>query len=331
MCIAQNVYYLIGYSNILPYFSFMKAAGPKNNKTDDRFSLIEFKDLMFEKIVPLEELLDNRGMPLSKILAYWRRNNLLPFISGGKWLEISFAQLIWLRILDDLRDIGLPLSKVQQVCDYFFKDAYFNDLPKKNLNYNKSLIKKKILAGTQSEEDEQFLLQIEQILKYDKALHFLKFDVNYLSNFIASSISQHDEALIYIFPDGRVREFIGDRYMGHKEYDVDRMEPHICLSITHYFKEFIRDEELSVLFMPQILNEEENKVLREMRKKNIKEITIIFDNDNKPRIESSKNGIMTQEQTRQIKEMLALKNYEKIIIDTIDEKRLSFKRTMKKI
>lgn len=307
-------------------------AGNKNDIIkDNRFSLTEFRELMFEKIVPIRELFDKKGNPLFKVIAYWRRHNLLPFVPEGKWMDISFAQLIWLRILDDLREITFPLSKMQIVCDYFFKDAYFDDLPKKNLLFNKEQVKKKIAARTQTDEDEEFLLQIEEILKQPKALHILKFDVNYLSNFIAASISQDKEAVIYIFFDGRVREFIGDNYMSHKKNDIDRLEPHICLSITNYLREFISDDELSRLFMPQILNDEEQKVLLEMRNKNIKQITIILNKETPPRIESTTTGIMTEKQTKAIKEILGLKNYEQIILDTKDEKTLSFKRTRKKI
>ncbi|MBK7558957.1 MAG: hypothetical protein IPI54_12130 [Chitinophagaceae bacterium] len=217
------------------------------------------------------------------------------------------------------------------VCNYFFNDAYNDELPKKNLLFNKAQIKKKLAAGTHTDEDEAFLLQIEDTLQCDKATLILKYDVNYLSNFIAASISQEKEAIIYIFFDGSVREFIGDNYTSHHKYDIDRLEPHICLSLTNYLKEFINDEELSTLFMPQILNDEEQKVLLEMRKKNIKQITIIFNKETTPRIESSTTGVLTEKQTKAIKEIVGLKNYEQIILDTMDEKSISFKRTRKRI
>ena len=123
-------------------------------------SLSEFREFMFKKIVPLKDLKDNKGEPLAKVLAFWRRNDLIPYVTPGKWMGISFAQLIWIRILDDLRDINFPVEKMKLLCDYFYKDAYFDDLPQKNLESNKKEILKRKSLGTQTEEDEYMLQYI---------------------------------------------------------------------------------------------------------------------------------------------------------------------------
>src|SRR5204862_8340453 len=110
-------------------------------------------------------LKDHKGIQLEKILAFWRRHKLLPFIPESRWLQISFAQLIWIRMLDDLRSINFPVKKMVGLCDYFFKDAYFDELPKLNLEINRESIKKRIQVGTQTEEDEKMLDYIEMVLQ----------------------------------------------------------------------------------------------------------------------------------------------------------------------
>jgi hypothetical protein len=297
-----------------------------------QISLSEFRDFMFAKTVPIRNLLDHKGEPLEKVLSFWRRNELLPFIEPGKWLEVSFAQLIWIRILDDLRRINFPVDKMKMLCDYFFKDAYFDDLPKKNLEYNKKEIQKRKKLNTQTEEDEQMLSHIENVMKYDKALTILKFDVNYLSDFIARSIADKEDGNIYIFFDGTVAEYIGQDYWGHKNIEADRQKPYICLTISHYLKEFIADKDIEALLMPQLLNDDETKVLREVRRKNIKEIRIYKNDNKKPmKIETTKIGVITNSEAKHIKEILGLKNYERIELKTMDEKSLSFKVTRKQI
>ena len=304
----------------------------KVDDTDEYIFLSEFREFLFQTIVPIKEMTDKKGKPLEKILAFWRRNNLIPFIDSGSWLKISFAQLIWLRILDDLRDINFPVGKMKIVCDYFFKDAYDDELPEKNLEFNRKLILNKKLAGIQTEDDEDLLLVIENSLKDKTLLYILKFNVNYLTNLLLSVIGGKEDGYIYIYFDGRVVDKIGNGYVGHKEINFDLNEPHIILSIGHYLKEFINNEELSTLLIPQLLNDDEIKVLREMRRNNIKEITIRKFNDKKGiRIESTKEGILSKDQAQQIKEILGMKNYERITIDTMDEKTLSFKMTRKKI
>ena len=83
-------------------------------------SLSEFKQFMFDQIVPVKDLKDHKGEPLDKVITYWRRQQLLPFIGEGSWLKISFAQLVWLRILDSLREISFPVNQMKKICDYFF-------------------------------------------------------------------------------------------------------------------------------------------------------------------------------------------------------------------
>ncbi|UAY52829.1 hypothetical protein [Ferruginibacter albus] len=303
-----------------------------NDEAEELFSFAEFRKFMFETTVPIKELTDKKGKPLEKILAFWRRNELLPFIADGKWAKMSFAQLFWLRILDDLREISFPVDKMKLICNYFFKDAYDNNLPERNIRKNKEEIEKKIIAGTQTQEDEEYFELLKYYLSEPPILYIFKFSINYLVNLIASVIASENDGFIYIFFDGRVAEFIGHENVGHKDFTPDLTEPHIQLSISHYLKEFIRDEDISSLLMPQLLNEDEIKVLREMRRNNIKEITIYRINDKKNfQIQSSKEGILSKEKTLQLKEILGLKNYERITIDTMDEKTLSFKMTRKKI
>jgi hypothetical protein len=113
------------------------------NGYPDIIKLSEFKALMFERVIPIKDLTDNKGAPLFKILNYWRRHELLPFVDPGKWISVSCMQLIWIRILDDLRSIGFPILKMKSVCNYFFKDAYDDNLAERNFKYNKDLIEKK--------------------------------------------------------------------------------------------------------------------------------------------------------------------------------------------
>ena len=41
-------------------------------------------------------------------------------------------------------------------------------------------------------------------------------------------------------------------------------------------------------------------------------------------IKSTKSGILSEEDTMRIKEILGLKNYETITLDTVDEKKIKF-------
>ncbi len=280
--------------------------------------------------ISIKNLKDRKGKPLENIIAFWRRHKLLPFVESGQWMKVSFMQLIWIRILDDLRDINFPVEKMKLVCKYFFLDAYRDEVPKKNFEYNKKAIQQKKLAGTQTEEEDSLLQFIEDGLKNEPLMRILNLNVNYLSNFVAAVLANEKDGSIIIYFDGSVAEYVGDVCHSHIETIPDAILPHIKLSLGYYLKEFLSDEELAAIVMPQLLNEDEIKVLREMRRKNAKEITIQLEGQ-KSRIITVSNGKLTEAQVQSVKEIFGLKNYESITLDTIDEKSMSFKRIRKRI
>jgi hypothetical protein len=112
---------------------------------------------------------------------------------------------------------------------------------------------------------------------------------------------------------------------------VDPLRPHIYISIKYLLEKFIQHKELSEILVQQLLNEEEKKVLQELKKKNLKELTIDLKDGRVTKIKSRSDGTITGEQARQIREILELKNYESITLDTMDEKSLFFKKIKKKV
>lgn len=303
----------------------------KEVKDDDLISLVEFHQFMFHNIVPIEDLDDYEGKTLSKMLPFWRRKKLLPFIKVGEHIKISFAELIWLRILDTLRQLSYPVSLTNIVCDYFFKDAHENDLPKKNFYVNKEQLLKKKQTSFLTDEEEEILRFVEEGLKDEVLMTILKSDVNYLTNLVISCIKNGEERKILIFPDGRVAESHLSEIRTHRKYEIDETEPHIELSITYYLKEFIKNEQLLLLLMPQLLDDRAKQVLKEIRDRNVKEITIQMKDGNITNMTRVRRGMITGEQAMQIKNILGLRNYQRITLDTLDNNRYVITKTDKKI
>ena len=205
-------------------------------------------------------------------------------------------------------------------------------MPEKNIQDNRDLYLKKKRAGTISDEELVMLQRMEEIAADDVLLHILKPDINYLTNLISECVASREEAGILIFTDGEIGKRLGSEYYSHRTNGVDPSKPHIYLSIIYYLKEFIVNEELQSLIIPQILNHDEKTVLKELRNRNISEIVIKrVGKDGVLKIESSKNGIISGNEMKQIRRILGLRNYEEIKISTRDEKTLIFKKTIKKI
>lgn len=294
-------------------------------------SITDFIQLLFVHVVPLKGLLDFQGGYLRQIMPFWRKKGLVPFIEKGKWVRISFAELIWLRILDDLRSVSFPIEKIQKAVDYFFMDAYDDDLPRRILDYNKHELEKIKLARPLLPNEQSAMSYLEHMEQYPALMYAAKLDVNYLSQLVVRSLSEGKEASILIFKDGQVVEKFGSEYQTHRSTMPDLAMLHLELSISHYLKEFILSEELSDLFLSKVLSQQEEKVIKEMRNRKVKQITIHMHDGEVKRIESKRAMVFTQEQLMQVKQVLGIKNYEKIEIDTINKKDFVVHKTNKQL
>lgn len=296
---------------------------------DELISFSEFSEFMFQAVVPIADIKDFRDNPIVQVFPYWRRHGLLPFIPKGKWnINISFAQLIWLRILDTFREFSVSLSSSKEVCNYFFKNAYDDDLPKMNLIRNKEIIEARISNGRAFENDEHLLAEINKMLNDDVLLYGLKFEINYLTRLITDCIATQSNAGFIVFANGQVFEYLDDNYFSNRESELDLTKPHIKLSLKHYLKEFIQKDELQKLFVPRILNNNEKEVLKALRQQNTSILIKKHDGDSL-RIESTNEGIISESNAKKIREILGLRNYEEITITTRDEKTLTFKKVKK--
>lgn len=300
------------------------------NFDTELISISEFREFMFHRIVPIDDILDSKGVKMELMLPYWRKKQVIPFVPKGLKFEISFAQLFWLRILDQLRLFSYTIKNTRKICDYFFKDAYDNHLPKKNLEYNKELLLKKKLAGVISEKEETTLQWIEEKLNDEKFLHVLKFDINYLTNLISNSLESKEQAGILIFLDGEVLEHIGDVYFNHNNINIDRRKPHIYFSISYLLEEFINQSELQSLLLPQILSDDEKLVLKEMKISNVKELNIKKGENGTFSISRTTERTITGEEASEVRRIFGLGNYEEVNLITRDEKTIVFKNTKKK-
>ncbi len=92
---------------------------------NDSLSLLDLEMSYFQPILPLKGFMGKDGQSLYNSLPFWRRNKLLPFFAEGGWgIEVSLSQLIWLRILDNLRALGYPVKDTEKITDYFFNNFF---------------------------------------------------------------------------------------------------------------------------------------------------------------------------------------------------------------
>lgn len=74
----------------------------------------------------LSDVRDRAGNALDRKLLYtWKERGLLPFDKPSGWSKFSFVELVWLRLVMELREFGLELEKIVNLKDYYFSDEHY--------------------------------------------------------------------------------------------------------------------------------------------------------------------------------------------------------------
>ncbi|GDX42069.1 hypothetical protein LBMAG22_05980 [Bacteroidota bacterium] len=306
----------------------------KNEKMldKDRISLKEFRQYIFYPVYPVSNLKDLKNKQMSESFPFWRRNGLMPFIPKGKHnVEISFAQVIWLRILDHLRALGYGVSDTAQLCDRLFKDAYLEELPKKRIKYHYDRLREKELAQTINEDERETLLRLSQMLEDSILLYGLKFEINFLTDLIIWCLDNNQEAGILVFPGGICMKRLGEEIHPLGNTSPDPAAPHIYLSIFYFLKEFIQSEDLGLIRIPGLLNENEKKVLAALNSKNISELTIKLSGGEVVRVDSKHFKQISGDDAKRIRLAIGLGQYEEVTLSVRGADSITFQKLKKSI
>jgi len=299
---------------------------------NDRISLKEFRQYIFYPVYPVSNLKDLKNKQISESFPFWRRNGLMPFIPKGKHnVEISFAQVIWLRILDHLRALGYGVSDTAQLCDRLFKDAYLEELPKKRIKYHYDRLREKDLAQTINEDERETLLRLSQMLEDSILLYGLKFEINFLTDLIIWCLDNNQEAGILVFPGGICMKRLGDEILPLGEASPDPAAPHIYLSILYFLKEFIQSGDLRLIKIPGLLTENEKKVLAALNSKNISELTIKLSEGEVVRVDSKHFKQISGDDAKRIRLAIGLGQYEEVTLSVRGADSITFQKLKKSI
>lgn len=67
----------------------------------------------------------------SKILYVWKKQGLLPFYDSNTekriWWRFSFIEICWLKVLIELRKVGIGMQKLQELTAYFYPEHFIEE------------------------------------------------------------------------------------------------------------------------------------------------------------------------------------------------------------
>jgi hypothetical protein len=271
----------------------------------------------------------------SKIFHVWKSKGLVDFIERGKWARLTFVEYLWLRTLETMRKFGCSVKLMQAIYYDLFTKAYDENLAEKKMKSNHKFYTNLKKNRTLTDEESERLEYIEGYLEYPSSQIGERNEVTYFYELVLGCITYQMETGIIIFEDGTFTKFTNTPFENKKNTSpvIDITKPHLYIPISSYILEFIKTEEKDkFLVKAGLLSEDEYRVIREIRNKNVKSITVTFKEDGHKveKIECDKKGQIKGEDAKKIMKLLGLKNYSGIELSTRNGSTLSFTHTEKK-
>lgn len=279
----------------------------------------------------------------SKIFHYWKMNGLVGTLEQGKWADISFVELLWLRTLETMRKFGCSLNLLKNIYSDLFLKAYEMNLGKNtledNIAYYQNLQRIRPLT---IEEKNQLELSLHT-LNDSLIMMALRTEISYFYQFILKTINQGIETGIEIFEDESYQFFerndeaefldksksvININYKSNNE-----TRPHLYIPFSSMIAEIIEDADKDELIEGiGLITREELWIIKELRNKNVNKITISFDHKSKKpsKIEFDSGGTIDGNKAKEIMRILGLSNYNSIKISTRSGTSLSYNKTVRK-
>ncbi len=270
----------------------------------------------YDKILELSERLMQKsfigtdtGVPYRSI-NHWENSGLIDNDRGEarSWRRFSFVEFIWIRMIDEMRKVGLPMDTIKAVKQSLFQPASIVDLD----IHLRSIYQARDTANVYHEAGRE---EMEKDMRdrFDGGVEEQQLDGNWLQHLILSSIVKRCPVILVVFTDGTpfaIHEEPG--YFIFPEH-LDRLsfETHVRIPITGIIKEFLRGglaiERMGDL---QILEPNEQTVLRIIHSGQYDSVTVSF----KDKKMKSMELRQSQEVTRKIVDVLAAGKYQDISI-----------------
>lgn len=261
-----------------------------------------------------------------KIFSAWKKHGIIPMQENGKWIKANFVELVWIRMLETMRRLNCSVATMQKAYHHFFKRAWEEKLADKNRSVLIAVIKEK-MHHYGVKVDELYRLHILEETEQNPELKSkLNFEVNYLYELLVKILLRGGEGGLLIDLNGDCKEYYTDSNALTNIRSLQLIqEPLITIPISHIIAELLLDTYgVEFLSKHNVINDDELRVIKELRNDNVASITVSKGEDDTLSISANEKGLITGEQARKIMQILGIKNYSSIELKTRNNSTLSF-------
>jgi len=233
---------------------------------------------------------------------------------------------LWLQTLDAMRKLGCGVKLMKTVHQELFIRAYEDKLAEKTLRDNIEVLKKLSDTRPLTKNEEDILVHSMNTLNDEIKMSVTRLDITYFYQLVVKCFTNNNEVGIVIFEDHSFSTYEKREIIEDESALLDLSVPHILIPISHFIKVFIFNEEKEKFLLPAgIITDDELKVIHLIRNKNVKKLTITFNDKKVPvQFECEESGLISGEKAKHIMQYVGMKNYSGVELKTRDGKTLSY-------
>lgn len=214
----------------------------------------------------------------SRVFNNWRKEGIIPESpEDGKWAYFDFIQYLWLQIIKDFRQFGLPLVTIAKVKDFLFDEDFlqgsFNE-------EQKTLVKETLEEKLGHPFTDEEVQDLEKEIKFLENNHRNTFLPYRLSCIVLDHFMYRSKVNLTISLSGQVSTW--SEKINRQREEID--EPYITVPLHYYFSKFISEKTKTEFSKPgtaviPVISEEEAKVLKALRSELDQEVTVKYRSD----------------------------------------------------
>lgn len=287
-------------------------------------------------------------------LRYWRKMGLLPFFDQSKHAYISISQMMWLRFLSELKNLGASIATLKEVNFKFIERGYRDEVARLNLLELKKKLITELEKDPNNTTNEQTLKSVEYILNDRLLKYSIQIDFNYFNLNIIDHVINGTDVQFVVTSDKLLNKETNEvekkirisviRNHEDKKYletvlDNDNVDfydfenkafkkPAIVFPAKFFIEDVFGDCSISEkAFNIMILTKTEKRLFAEIRNRNVKEVKLLPENDkigNKPYCILDEKGMLNTENIKTIKVIMGTKGYAKGFAMLTDGTKLEF-------
>lgn len=236
--------------------------------------------------------------------------------------KLPFLEYLWLSMAQQLHLQGMTPERLKAVKDYLFTELRIQGTEQDPALLEK--VKAELLKVMKPAEVAD-TLELVKSGQLDELLQTFGVRFTWLESMVYAALYRKQEVGLLLFPTGEMVPWLDEMQGMGPEAQQIKGSTHTYLSITQHLAAFILEEDKAgYIARTSLLSEAELQVVRAIRSKSFREVTITFDEKRGMTLRTTSGGQLDESLSSQLKETLNLKNYQSVDLENRGGSRLHF-------